>query len=148
MVNKPKKGRAIWFKAPYVDVNQGVVEKTGTTEKGVEYIKIQGVGDTHGTYHALPENCYTTKEELLTALQEKEEAKIRAYCADIHTVKDLVQFMYENTVAPAEEYTNWEARRAAAISAKNLLGIDLENPLTLKDADLKFAEEMKGETQL
>ena len=34
--------------------------------------------------------------------------------------------MYNEGVAQAEEYTDWDARNAARIRAKELLGIDLE----------------------
>ena len=41
------------------------------------------------------------------------------------TIEDLVQFMYDNTVSCADEYTDWNARRAARERAKELLDIDL-----------------------
>lgn len=44
----------------------------------------------------------------------------------IRSVNDLVEFMFNNTVAPAEEYTNYDARKAAAIRAEELLGLKLE----------------------
>lgn len=69
---------------------------------------------------------YHTNEECLHAMKLKSEQTIQNYKSQIKTVEDLVEFMYNNCVACAEEYTDWDARKAAAERAKELLNIDLE----------------------
>lgn len=54
----------------------------------------------------------------------KRDAKIKKYCERIRTVEDLVQFLYKESMH-AEEYPDYNARKAAEIRAKELLDIDL-----------------------
>lgn len=69
---------------------------------------------------------YHTYEECLNAKELKSKQTIENYKSQIKTIEDLVKFMYNNCVACAEEYTDWDARKAAAERAKELLDIDLE----------------------
>lgn len=66
-------------------------------------------------------NTYGSYGELAASIKEK----TNKYCNEIKTVNDLVRFMYTHTCCPCEEYTDWEAREAAAIKAIEF-GIELE----------------------
>lgn len=68
---------------------------------------------------------YHTYEDYLNAMKLKSKQTIENYKSKIKTVEDLVKFMYNNCVACCEKYTDWDARKAAAERAKELLGIDL-----------------------
>lgn len=69
---------------------------------------------------------YHTYEECLNAKELKSKQTIENYKSQIKTVEDLVKFMYNNCVACCEEYTDWDARKAASERSKELLGINLK----------------------
>ena len=71
-------------------------------------------------------DLYHTYEECLNAKKLKSKETIQNYKSQIKTVEDLVEFMYDNCVSCCEEYTDWDARKAAAERAKQLLNINLE----------------------
>lgn len=104
------------------------IKNTQPTErnlKAVPYLVIK-IGKS-GKRDALAKNCYPTREAALKAQNAAIEATKAKYRAEIHSVEELVRFMYENTIASgACEYTDWEARTVAREKAKELLGIELE----------------------
>lgn len=124
MMENIKVGQEVWFKDTYTDVNSGVVTEICTGE-AEGYVKIKGTGDTFSTGGTKIKNCYPTKQALLDALQAGWDAKVAAYKESIRTVGDLVRFCFEHNFS-AEEYTDWEARKAAQARAKELLGLELE----------------------
>ena len=87
---------------------------------------MRGTRDNFGTAGVKISNCYRTKGELLAAMKAESIAKVQEYCGMIKDVAGLVEFMYSHTVSCADEYTDWDARRAAAIRARDLLGIELD----------------------
>lgn len=125
MKSEIKIGMEVWFENNWDTICSGKVTKF--YDEAPEYVEIKGTRETYGTMGAKIANCYLTKEELLAALQTQSNQRQAEYCAAIKDVNDLVRFMYENNVCCAEEYTNWDARRAAKTRAKELLGIDLDD---------------------
>lgn len=121
-------GQEVWFKAAYVGINSGVVTEIREhvkTPKGEEtYVMLNGTRDTIGSMGACIKDCYPTKESLLNSIKAESDSKLKKYCESIQTVEDLVRFCYNHNMT-AEEYTDWEAQKAAQIRAKELLGIDL-----------------------
>lgn len=115
-------GQEIWYEDTYGNIQSG--EVTGFHE-GTDYVKIRGTRSSHGSQGVKVTHCYPTKDELLTGMRVKSQKRTSAFCEEIKIVNDLVRFMYDHTVSCAEEYTDWDARKAAAIRAKELLGIDL-----------------------
>lgn len=124
MINSIKIGQEIWYKTSYVDVNSGIIKEIHN-EKERGYVIVNGTHETYGTQGVLLENCYPTKEALLQALQIDFDNKVKTFCDSIQTINDLVKFCYDHNMN-AEEYTEWEAHKAAQIRAKELLNIDLE----------------------
>lgn len=124
MINNVKIGQEIWYKTSYVDVNSGIIKEIHT-DKGLDCVVVKGTHETRGTQGVRLENCYPTKEALLQALQVDFNNKVKTFCESIQTINDLVKFCYDHNME-AEEYTEWEARKAAQIRAKELLNIDLE----------------------
>ncbi len=124
MITKPKIGTEVWYKSTWCDVNSGVI--TGFHNKHPDYVTIKGIRDTYGTQNCLISNCYSTKQALLDALHNESQNNIASICNEIKTVEDLIRYMYNHTVSCAEEYTNWDARKAVSIRANELLGIQLE----------------------
>lgn len=129
MKNKTiKKDCKVWFFDNYDNLCEGIVKNTNTlVVKGelITYATIEGTGDTIGTYGAKPADCFLTEAECLNAKAEKDRACIDAYKTQINSTEDLIKFMYNNTVACCEEYTNWNARKAAAEWALEHLNIKL-----------------------
>lgn len=78
----------------------------------------------YGTFAIPIYNIFKTKEDREQARIKRYNKKVQEYCEKINDIVDLVFFMFDHNVAPAEEYTDWEAREAARIKA-NQFGINL-----------------------
>lgn len=120
-----KVGQEVWFKSTWTSVNSGIVTEI-CDGKAEGYVMLKGTRETYGSTGAKIDDCYTTKEELLQALQAEHDNKVKNYCQSIQTVEDLVRFCYDHNFT-AEEYTDWEAKKAAEIRAKELLDITLND---------------------
>lgn len=123
-----KVGQEIWFRTSYADVNSGIVTEIWESAKALKgketYIMLTGTRDTRGSMTARIKDCYPTKEALLSELKATSDAKVKEYYESIWTVEDLVRFCYNHNMR-AEEYTDWEAQKAAKLRTKELLDIDL-----------------------
>ena len=119
MITNAKIGQTIWFKERWSGM---------PTEA-----KITAVHDTHaethlthgGTMNVRFADMFVNKNELIQAMQDKSNRNVADIKASIRTVEDLVCYMYDHVVANAEEYTDYDARRAVRERAKELLNIDL-----------------------
>ena len=78
----------------------------------------------YGTFAVPIYNIFKTKEDREQARIKRYNKKVQEYCEKINDIVDLVFFMFDHNVAPAEEYTDWEAREAVRIKA-NQFGINL-----------------------
>lgn len=78
----------------------------------------------YGTFAVPVYDIFKTKEDREQGRIKRYNKKVREYCEKINNITDLVFFMFNHNVAPAEEYTDWEARAAARIKA-NQFGINL-----------------------
>lgn len=85
-----------------------------------------GMKTRHSTFTVQLHNLFATQRELTEYVKDLEEKCFRERLEKIKTVEDLVRFMYDNTVSEADEYTDEDGRRIAAMKAKELLGIDLD----------------------
>lgn len=118
-------GTIVYFCTPYCDYNEGVVLNSIFVQD-TPYVEVQGINDTYGKCHVPIDRCFRTAEELLAFVHETADAIYNKYRKEITDVNSLLKFMYTHNVTPAEEYTDWEARRAAKDATKDLLGIELE----------------------
>ena len=126
-----KVGGSAYFQESWTDEIIGgeilEVKNTQPTERNpkvVPYLVIKT--SKYGKRDALAKNCYPTREDALKAQHAAAEAKKARYRAEIHSIEDLVAFMYDHHVSCCEEYTDWEARTVARQKAKELLGIKLD----------------------
>lgn len=71
------------------------------------------------------EDVYMSNNDAEQAYKEEIQNRIKEYKSRINTVEDLVKFMFNENVACAEEYTDYEARQAVIEKAKELLDIEL-----------------------
>lgn len=115
----------VFYRTTWVEHNTGIIIGEKMVE-GQLYYKIKGTGNTIGTDYAKDSDCFHTAKELFDHVESESNALKNKYRAEITDVKSLVQFMFDNTVSCAEEYTNWEARWACIEAAKDLLDLDLE----------------------
>lgn len=125
-------GKEVWYTS-YDSVFSGMIVPSEPGNETDTYLKLSGTRGDYGTVHKKPEECYESKEALLAAMRQKSDDRTADMAAGIQTVNDLVRFMYDNNVSPAEEYTDWDARAAAREAAKRLLGIDLEEPVSVQN---------------
>lgn len=121
-------GDHVWFEQTWAGPTSGTIveivnAENKRTHENETWAKIHT--DDGASTGARIGRMWSTKEECLAALKAEEKALVNKYKESIKDVKDLVKFMYDNNVATAEEYTDWEARRAARERAAELLGIDL-----------------------
>lgn len=86
---------------------------------------------THGCYAFLPENLYSTEAEVKTVLKREFYGKVNEVKKDIHTLEDLLKFMYNNDLTDWSSacvngwQTDWVSRVAVRELAKEICGIEL-----------------------
>lgn len=80
----------------------------------------------HTSFTVQLRNLFATSEEVTRHIKEIHDERFNERLKKIRTVEDLVRFMYDNTVSEADEYTDEDGRKIAAMKAKELLGIDLD----------------------
>ena len=91
----------------------------------IPYVNIKLNRPAIGSRDCSLKDAFTSKEEIVAYLNQKTEKYKADIKAQIHSVTDLVKFMYDNTVSSADEYTDWDARSAVREIAKDMLDIDL-----------------------
>ena len=124
-----KPGMTIWYLEPYSSlvVSAIVLEAPKTTTiDGMkkEYVDVRCI-ESVGTTCVLLEDAFLTRDDVLEDEKRKQEEYIKEVDAQIHSISDLLQFAYSNTVSIAEEYTNWYARAAVKEIAKKRFWIEL-----------------------
>ena len=124
MINNPEINQAVWFIDKWSQLPaSGTIAKIFEHEDTACATVHLGIG---GTANYRLSDLYASLEAVETAMQQKEAAEISRIKSEIHTVSDLVSFMYNNCVAYAEEYTDWTARKAVKEIAEEMLGLELE----------------------
>lgn len=118
----------VWYTDSYGTMRSGVVEKSEKEHEGM--LKIRGTRGNYGSHYVKEDACYDSESEAWGAYKAKQQERTNEYLSKLKTPEDLVRFMYDNQVSPAEEYTDEAARDAACIAAKNIMGIDLETEAT------------------
>ena len=71
-------------------------------------------------------DCYETEEQACAVVGRKSDQEVLKCCAKIGNVMELLQFMYENMHLNENRITH-DRKNAAAIRAKELVGIDLDS---------------------
>lgn len=113
-----KIGTSVWHETTWSGIcEEKIASPCKVTESGAKYYDLKGV-DIVGSSGGVLENLYLTKDEAVAAYKTKADEKVRGYLAQINTIQDLVAFMFNHNVAYCEEYTDYEARKAAEIKAK------------------------------
>ena len=129
MLHNVKSGQKVWCIDTFGNIHNAVVNKTVLVKrknKQITYVRMSEVDGHQNNQGFSIDACYPSREALLEGEKAKSNRQVQLYCEKIQSVNDLVEFMFNNTVAPAEEYTNYDARKAAAIRAEELLGLKLE----------------------
>lgn len=86
---------------------------------------------THGCHAFLPEDLYCTEDEVKAVLKREFYDKVNEVKKDIHTLEDLLKFMYNNDLTDWSSacingwQTDWVGRVAVRELAKELCGIEL-----------------------
>lgn len=125
MVNNLKIGTKIYTREYW---SQRIVKAKVTNiyeEKGQKYVSLQGLYDCDedtdmiGSFGALLDNIYLTKEEAIQAMLENSRKNILKYKEEMKTIDDIINFCLENCII-GEEYTDYDARNAVIERAKEL----------------------------
>lgn len=124
-----KRGMTIWYLDAYSSfVVSGIVLETSETttvaREEKEYVKVRCI-ENGGTRGVLLENAFLTRDDVMEDEKRKQEEYVKEVDAQIHSISDLLQFAYSNTISLAEEYTDWYARAAVKEIAKKRFGIEL-----------------------
>ena len=86
-------------------------------------------GEGQNKYHMFPEDLYRTKGKVEEILKQEFRARVDEVKKDIHTLEDLLNFLYDNDVAididEDDDYTAWVDRVAVQELAKEICGIEL-----------------------
>lgn len=113
-----------WDGEPYT-VKSGIITEIKCL-CDLTYIKIQD-SITHGIYRVLLEEIYRTESEIKAVLKREFYAKVNEVKKDIHTLEELLKFMYNNdlTIDEDDGYCVCEERVAVRELAKEICGIEL-----------------------
>ena len=78
-------------------------------------------------YHVFPENLYHTEEEALDILKQRFRFEVNEVKKNIHTLEDLLKFLYNNDVSIDEDDDDsvWKERVAVRELAREICGIEL-----------------------
>lgn len=117
-------GQEIWFSDAWDNILSGKIIRFYDDHSG--YVGIKGTRGNPGTQGVKINGCYPSRQELLDAMEAESERRRKKFCEEIRTTGDLARFMYSHAVSCTGEWTDWDARRAAAERAKDLLHIDLD----------------------
>lgn len=118
-------GDNVWWFDIWDNLCHGTILEIHTTDKNIRYFHVK---EDIGARDTLETDCYPTKQACLDAFHEKSNATVKAYKTEIHSVDELVAFCLTHCVASAEEYTNYDARKAVLERAKEL-GLSLPDNL-------------------
>lgn len=113
-----------WYGEPYT-VKSGIITEIKCLGD-LTYIMIQD-SITHGLYLMLLEEIYRTESEIKAILKREFYAKVNEVKKDIHTLEELLKFMYNNdlTIDEDDGYCVCEERVAVRELAKEICGIEL-----------------------
>lgn len=117
-----KVGDWVWYDSGYIEKAQ--VLELIKSDSGTK-VKLRN------TY--IPSTCvmpikslYRSERACNQAIQDRSNALINSYCKQIRTVEDLIRFCFDYNIGPCCDMQEPEAREAAKIKAKALLGITIE----------------------
>lgn len=113
-----------WYDEPYT-VKSGIITEIKCLGD-LTYIMIQD-SMTHGSYSMLLDEIYRTESEIKAVLKREFYAKVNEVKKDIHSLEDLLKFMYSNNLTINEDdgYCVWEERVAVRELEKEICGIEL-----------------------
>lgn len=103
---------------------------SGTIASGTVAALHGGLADVRGTNgpgctNKPLDELFPDQRSAMDALRDMSLSIQEGYEKEITDVPSLVRFAYDHCVSSAEEYTDWEARRAYEKRAREQLGIDL-----------------------
>lgn len=108
--------------------------KSGTITRFMDYHKEKHAVvpcDKSGEYLLLPKRLYHTEAEVKAILRQEFYDKVNEVKKDIHTLEDLLKFMYNNDLTNWSSacengwQTDWVSRVAVRELAKEICGIEL-----------------------
>lgn len=78
-------------------------------------------------YHIFPEDLYCTEQEVKEVLKQRFRFEVDDVKKNIHTLEDLLKFLYNNDVSVDEDDDDsvWEERVAVRELAREICGIEL-----------------------
>lgn len=117
-----------WYGEPYT-VKYGIITEIQCLGN-LTCIMIQD-SITHGSYLMRLEEIYRTESEIKAVLKREFYGKVNEVKKDIHTLEDLLKFMYDNGLVDWSSphingwQTDWVSRVAVRELAKEICGIEL-----------------------
>lgn len=78
-------------------------------------------------YHIFPEDLYCTDQEVKEVLKQRFRFEVKEVKKNIHTLEDLLKFLYNNDVSVDEDDDDsvWKERVAVRELAREICGIEL-----------------------
>lgn len=115
----------VWFFDSYGNLCSGIIQETFHLHQPYYEIHL-----AHGgTMNVRAENCHLSKDEAIREQSKKTQEKIQKYKDSIQSLDDLFVFCLNHCCAYAEEYTEYEARKACIERAKEL-GIQIPDSIS------------------
>lgn len=120
-----KPGDYVYFIDRYYNNLEGTVKDIFYFPNCPTYSNYYIISTMYGSATVAEENVFKTEKERNDELIKRHNIQVKEYCDGIKDYKDLIVFMFNHNVSCPKEYTDWEAREAVRIKAKEF-GIELD----------------------
>lgn len=117
-----KIGDWVWFDTGYIEKAQvlELIKSDSGTKVKLRCMYIPNIT-------TLPiKSLYKSERACEQAIKDRSKALINNYCQSIQTIEDLIKFCFDYNIGPCCDTQEQEAREAAKIRTKELLGINIE----------------------
>lgn len=113
-----KLGDTIFFREHWSGMcRKAIIVEICVDDNGEKYWKVNG---DFGTTWQYPKNCYFSYQACINAMNAKDNEMVQKYKEEINSIDDMLIFALNHTISCAEEYTDWNARKAFIERGKEL----------------------------
>ena len=127
---KIKKGNTVFFKDKMSNlILQGTAESLVFDTNDKKYYDIRGTGDMKKSFIGLrtvySKDIFLSFEDCINSVRNTNDKIVKDYENEINDIHDLVKFLFKHPCNNAEEYTDYNAAKAAKNKALELLNLKL-----------------------
>lgn len=119
-VSDVKIGQTVWFYENWTNAIESAIVMDIVTNSDAVYTTLHC---QNSTCNRVLDDIYPSHQLCKEAVDLRNRKTVDAYRSEITDKEALINFALTHNVGPAEEYTDYNARMAFVIRAKELLGV-------------------------